>query len=349
MRRRRRHPRWAVWIISSGLALLGVSLGITAFLGYGGWNDRSIEEMMAENKGFNAQTEEERKMRMAKGKEEVPGATSLREAVAEGKVIYSKNGIVIDATNAHQGYLMIKGPPFEEAENKAFVHSDYVVRILYEGAEDDVYYDYSLNYSGEFEAFPLQSGSGKYAVNVMVKDVGGRYIPGLVTSLSVELDSPLIPFLYPNQQVWYQKGDPLVAVADTLCGGVTQSSMSDVERVRAVYSWLVEEIEYDPAGMVGDMLAYKPELTKTMAKKIGNSLDCAALFTAMMRSQNIPAKLIYGSLTNDGPLYGWSQVYIKGEGWVTVGLYDNGVSWSQKLEAVKKTGSTAVYTAKGQY
>ena len=53
-----------------------------------------------------------------------------------------------------------------------------------------------------------------------------------------------------------------------------------------------------------------------LAQKKGICFDYAALMTAMLRSQDIPTKLVVGYTGN---LYhAWINVYLEGQGWVVI-------------------------------
>ena len=58
----------------------------------------------------------------------------------------------------------------------------------------------------------------------------------------------------------------------------------------------------------------------------GICFDYAAVMAAMLRSQNIPCKLVVGFA---GKVYhAWINVYIEGVGWVDQLIYFDGKTWS---------------------
>lgn len=63
-----------------------------------------------------------------------------------------------------------------------------------------------------------------------------------------------------------------------------------------------------------------------LASRKGICFDYAALMTAMLRSQDIPTKLVIGYT---GSLYhAWVDVYIESVGWVDNFIYFDGQKWS---------------------
>ena len=95
-----------------------------------------------------------------------------------------------------------------------------------------------------------------------------------------------------------------------------------------------------------------------LAQKKGICFDYAALMTAMLRSQDIPTKLVVGYTGN---LYhAWINVYLEGQGWVDNIIYFDGNSWKlmdptfasssgQSQEIMQYIGNGSNYRAKYSY
>ena len=139
--------------------------------------------------------------------------------------------------------------------------------------------------------------------------------------MKVSLTSDLAPFLRPNQYVNYKKGDAAVKKASELCAGAD----TELEKVDAVYSWLVDNVTYDKELAANLGSGYLPDTDKTVNKKIGICLDYAGTMAAMLRSQNVPTKLIVGYAGS--AYHAWISVYCKGVGWVYTMIYFDGSSW----------------------
>ena len=63
-----------------------------------------------------------------------------------------------------------------------------------------------------------------------------------------------------------------------------------------------------------------------LAAKKGICFDYAAVMTAMLRSQNIPCKLVVGYA---GTIYhAWIDVYVDGTGWIAGAIRFDGKDWT---------------------
>ena len=90
--------------------------------------------------------------------------------------------------------------------------------------------------------------------------------------------------------------------------------------VSAVYNYVVKNLTYDTAKASYRTVRLSSQCGSGAgpAKK-GICFDYAALMTAMLRSQDIPTKLVVGYTGN---LYhAWINVYLEGQGWVDNIIY----------------------------
>ncbi|MCU1302590.1 MAG: transglutaminase-like protein [Candidatus Sulfotelmatobacter sp.] len=116
---------------------------------------------------------------------------------------------------------------------------------------------------------------------------------------------------------------PITGLPADLAVKVTQGKAQPLDKARAIYDYVFTTMRYDKTGTGwgrGDVL-YACD-----AKK-GNCTDFHSLFTAMARSQGIPARFEIGfPLPPDkhsGEIAGyhcWSDFYIDGKGWIPVDI-----------------------------
>ena len=98
-------------------------------------------------------------------------------------------------------------------------------------------------------------------------------------------------------------------LADEICAGCD----TDAEKVQAIYSWMVTNLEYD--------YDYKAlfqyfDVRKTLRTKQGVCFDFSHLFTALCRSQNIPCYAVDGISYKDSTVsHTWNRVYYDGSWW----------------------------------
>lgn len=254
-----------------------------------------------------------------------PEEGGLKMPSAPGTVCYSSNSVTLDASNAANGYVMIQ---------YSGDSSKIKVQVLKSGGET---YTYDLNSRSAYEVFPLTEGNGKYTIRVLEQVQGSQYAVRFNNDLNVSLISEFEPFLYPNQYVNFseesavvKKGAQLAATADDALGVVTN-----------VYNYIVSNFTYDTARASSVPAGYLPDVDAVLAQKKGVCFDYAAVMTAMLRSQNIPTKLVVGYT---GSLYhAWVNVYIEGRGWVDHIIYFDGHNWELMDPTFASTGAGDAY------
>lgn len=275
-----------------------------------------------------------------------PATSKVLKPVASGTVTYSNNKVTIDASNSNQGYVMIQ---YGGGSGKI------KVQISKSGSET---YTYDLKARDVYEVFPFSEGNGTYSVKVFENVSGNQYAQIFSQNINVTLENEFLPFLYPNQYVNFsensaavQKGAEVAATATDQAGVVTN-----------VYNYVVSNVTYDTAkaqaASSGSMAGYLPNVDEVLAQKKGICFDYAALMTAMLRSQDIPTKLVVGYTGN---LYhAWINVYLEGQGWVDNVIYFDGENWTlmdptfassagKSQEIMQYIGNNSNYKAKYSY
>ena len=193
-------------------------------------------------------------------------------------------------------------------------------------------YTYDLNNAGTTETFPLTEGDGTYAVKVFENTSGTKYAQAYSTSVTMTLRNDFLPFLYPNQFVNYTSGSQTVSMAAELC----KDKSGDLDKVTAVFDYVVDHFTYDYDKAATVQSGYLPDVDKVLEAKKGICFDYAAVMSAMLRSQNIPCKLVVGYA---GEIYhAWINVYIEGVGWVDKVIYFDGENWTLMDPTFTSTG-----------
>lgn len=217
---------------------------------------------------------------------------------ATGKKLLKKSGTVIDVSNSAQGYVFVK-------------HKKSTKRLKFRLTRGSDVYTYDLNGDGEYEVFPLQMGSGGYKAQVFTQAKGTSYTTTSNLSFNVKLSDDLLPFLYPNQYVWYTGDSTAAAAAFEVCAGKT----TDVEKANAVYDTLSRTMLYNQilALTVNNGAGYLPDVDSVWKKRTGICFDYAAVMACMLRVQGIPTQLVIGHA--DAAYHAWNNVWLNGE-WV---------------------------------
>lgn len=106
-----------------------------------------------------------------------------------------------------------------------------------------------------------------------------------------------------------------------LASQITKEQKTELEKVRAIYDYVLIHMEYDKSGTgwgKGDT-KYACEIGR------GNCTDFHSLFISLARASKIPAKFVMGFLLpddkNKGEISGyhcWAEFYIENQGWIPV-------------------------------
>ena len=172
--------------------------------------------------------------------------------------------------------------------------------------------------------------------------------------ISVSLADKFAPFLTPNQYVNFSSGSAAVNKGAELAA----SAADAIGVVTNVYNYVIKNITYDTAKATSVQSGYLPNVDQVLAQRTGICFDYAALMTAMLRSQDIPTKLVIGY--SGGLYHAWVNVYIDNVGWIDNFIYFDGHDWSLmdptfassggQSESIKQyIGNGANYQAKYTY
>lgn len=271
-----------------------------------------------------------------------PAGSYVRTPIASGAITYKNDKAILDASNVSEGYIMVQ---YTGSVGKI------KIQITKSGSET---YTYDLNNSGVYEVFPFSEGSGTYQVKVFENIEGNQYSQAFSQSVDANITNQFGPFLYPNQYVNFNAASAAVQTG----AAVAASEADQIGVVTAVYNYVINNVTYDTAKASSVQSGYLPNVDVVLAQKKGICFDYAALMTAMLRSQDIPTKLVVGYTGN---LYhAWINVYLEGQGWVDNVIYFDGNSWQlmdptfasssgQSQEIMQYIGNGSNYKAKYSY
>lgn len=243
------------------------------------------------------------------------GVTALADGdylpQAPGSVVLGEEPLVVDVSNAGQGYVMAR---YSGAAAKA------VVQLT---GPDAVTYKYFLPPSEDFIPLPLTAGSGTYAVDGYENVEGSTYATLFKQSLDAALENELLPYLYPNQYVLFSGDSQAVQTAAQTVSGAAD----DLDAVARIYHFVIENVTYDDEKAATVRAGYLPTVDDTLATGTGICFDYAALTAAMLRSQHIPTRLEIGY---SGSIYhSWISVYIPEAGWIDKLIEFSGNDWTR--------------------
>jgi hypothetical protein len=227
-----------------------------------------------------------------------------------GTSVMIKNGYVIDYSNASEGYVAIKGADIDAPMKAQLIKGDFTVSY-------DVY-------PNQYTILVLSEGSGTYTVRTLKQKEGNAYSVTATVEVNVALKNELLPFLYPNQIVNYTKESLAVRKSFELTNGLK----SQLERVHAIYKYIVTTIDYDYEKAERAQSEFLiPDLDETLTVKKGICFDYAALMAGMLRVQHIPTRVVTGYV--DVGYHAWVETYIDGIGWINPSLYFEKETWER--------------------
>ncbi len=270
-----------------------------------------------------------------------PALPDILKPVASGTAVKECEKAVIDYSNLSDGYVMVKFT----------AETDKKLKVQVKGPTTT--YTYTIR-PGDWETFPLSDGNGDYKVTVFENAEGKKYATVLSAGVTVAMEDEFAPFIRPNQYVDYGDATETIRLAAEL----TKGKATELEKVQAVYEYVVNNISYDTELAATVKSGYLPELDKVLASKKGICFDYAALMTGMLRSQSVPCKLVVGYA---GEVYhAWISVYSEKDGWIDSAIYFDGTTWkrmdptfassSKRSEAIMEyIGDGSNYTEKYIY
>ena len=239
-----------------------------------------------------------------------PAQPVVLQPEASGILEKHSGRAAVDYSNTADGYVMVRF--LEDTEKR--------LKVLLKGPATT--YNYNLQ-PGEWTVFPLSDGNGSYQIGIYENTTGSKYAAVLSVSFDVQLQDEFAPFLRPNQYVDYAAAENTVNLGMELTAGLEDP----LDKVAAVYDYVVENFTYDYEKADSVKSGYLPDLDEILELKKGICFDYAAVMTAMLRSQEIPCKLVVGYA---GETYhAWISVWTAENGWIDGIIFFDGQVWKR--------------------
>lgn len=232
------------------------------------------------------------------------------EPIASGEKEKKNNSAVIDYSHLEEGYVMVQYTGQTEKR----------LKVLVSGPKTT--YSYNI-VPGEWEAFPLSDGNGKYKIAVCENVVDSKYSVVLSLSTEVALKDEFGPFIHSNQYVDFAAAPNTIAKAKEL----TENKTAALEKVGVIYDYVVGQLTYDKEKASTVKSGYLPVLDSVLEIKKGICFDYAALMTGMLRSQGVPCKLVVGYAGS--AYHAWISVWSEETGWLDGAIFFDGHAWQR--------------------
>lgn len=216
-------------------------------------------------------------------------------------------------------------------------------RLKFQVVKDEETYNYNLPSDGTPGIFPLQCGNGSYRFRVMENVVDKKYAELYSLTCNVMLEDEFQPFLRPSTYVPYTRESECVLRAEMLA----QEAGTPLEFVRSVYELVCGTVTYDKKKAGSVQSGYLPVPDETLETGMGICFDYAALTAAMLRSQGIPTKMIFGYVAPQDLYHAWNMFYTEESGWVTVSFEIRGDDWNRMDLTFSANGADAAFIGDG--
>lgn len=204
-------------------------------------------------------------------------------------------------------------------------------------------YTYGLSPSKRQEEFPLQMGNGDYKITILEQVKGTTYKAVREGAVKLQLTNGSQVFLNSVQNIHWNEQDKAAQLAKEL----TRSAQSDQEKVQAIYEYIISTIRYDHALAASELTEYLPDSSRTIAGRKGMCYDYASLFASMLRSVDVPTKLVMGTSDYVDIYHAWNEIYLGGK-WVTIDTTVD-ASWKSKGADFNMIKDAARYSASKIY
>lgn len=216
-------------------------------------------------------------------------------------------------------------------------------RMKFQVIKDKETYTYNLASDGSPVVYPLNMGNGEYRFRVMENVTEKKYAERYSASAQVTMQDEFQPFLRPNIYVNYtqdslcvQKAADLAANAEDVFGFIS-----------AVYEEICSTVTYDAEKASNVRTGYLPDPDETLLSGKGICFDYASLAAAMLRSQGVPTKEIFGYVSPNGLYHAWNMFYTEETGWVAVSFEVGGESWNRMDLTFSANGADASFIGDG--
>lgn len=239
-----------------------------------------------------------------------PPVSVVLEAVPSGEKEERCDDAVIDFSNTQEGYIMAR---YTAQTDK---------RLKFRVIGPTTTYTYNLPLD-QWTVFPLSDGNGTYQAALYVNTHDSKYALVMKTQFEVTLEDEFAPFLRPNQYVDYAAAPETVSKGAQLCAGLEHP----LEKVAAVYDFAVDNLTYDYDRAATVKSGYLPVLDAVLQERKGICFDYAALMAAMLRSQEVPCKLVVGYA--GATYHAWISVWTEENGWVDGAIFFDGHMWKR--------------------
>nr|WP_307992635.1 transglutaminase-like domain-containing protein [uncultured Niameybacter sp.] len=179
------------------------------------------------------------------------------------------------------------------------------LKVMIEKVEGKEKYTYDLLLRNKAESFPLQMGNGTYKISVLKNVKGTSYALVDAKTVVLNLKDEKNVYLTSIQNInWSSTSKPVQKAVD-----LVDKTKNVEEKAKILYRHVIYEYTYDYDKLATLAADYLPNIDVTYDEKTGICYDFSSLYAAMLRSQQIPTKLVKGYSENAKGYHAWNEVY----------------------------------------
>lgn len=221
---------------------------------------------------------------------------------AFGKAPSAKN-LLIDMENLDVGYL--KARYTGECEKAAIAFTKESGRGI------------AMELTDEWLNYTFTLGSGTYKIWLYEFDEGGKKTIRYKTKVSVELENEYDMFRYSNCYV-----DAENTTVQAVAKVIKENSESDTERILKVEKFVSDWLIYDEIKkneiVENNKQIYLVDMDQLFQSGKGVCYDYAVMATALIRAQDIPARMMFG-FTGNVEYHAWVEAFLEdSEEWIRI-------------------------------
>jgi hypothetical protein len=239
------------------------------------------------------------------------------------------NGILIDLSNTSDGYFGVSGQS--------------AGRLKVQVIKDGNTYTYDLKNDGTPSIYPLQMEDGMYSFRVLENVSGSKYAVLYSTDSIVTIEDSFKPFLFSNDYVKYTESSACVKKAQEMAKNAADAN----GLISEVYKFVCDTVKYDKQKAATVQAGYMPEPDETMMTGKGICFDYASLAGAMLRSQGIPCKVVFGYVSPNEVYHAWNMFYTEENGWMTASFEIAGKKWNRMDLTFSANGADGQFIGDG--
>ena len=213
---------------------------------------------------------------------------------AFGKAPLAEN-LLIDMENLDDGYLKAK---YTGACKKA------TIAFTKESGRG-----IAMELTDEWLNYTFTLGSGTYKVWLYEFNEGGKKTIRYKTKINVELENEYDMFRYSNCYV-----DAENTTVQAVAKVIKENSESDTERILKVEKFVSDWLIYDEIKkneiVENDTQIYLVDMDQLFQSRKGVCYDYAVMATALLRAQDIPARMVFG-FDGNVQYHAWVEAYLE--------------------------------------